>query len=337
MRSLIWFSNTNRVRVGRLYFVTVALCLILGPATRVRAQEVAKAVNSSCISPSMLQQMGRDGNSIIVTTAASSDNSPGRVENEHGINAAQSQDSTRMLQQARRWFEKAAHKGYAPAQVNLAVLSLVGWGVPSNPGAALYWLTEAAHQNYPLAYFDLGILYLNGCGVRQDYSEAFRYFQEGADAGDLRSQMNLGYLYDQGFGVPRDRARAAVWYRKSAEAGELQAQFNLADLYLRGEGVPLDESRAFVWFEKAAKQGHSTACIMLASMYAAGRGAAKDPAAAYYWFYAAALQGDLRARAELASLERQLGPPEIAEAQLRAQSLASLRKKSSNSLLGLLH
>ena len=42
------------------------------------------------------------------------------------------------------WFEKAAHQGYAPAQVNLAIMYSNGWGAASNQAAALHWLRGLA-------------------------------------------------------------------------------------------------------------------------------------------------------------------------------------------------
>jgi hypothetical protein len=76
------------------------------------------------------------------------------------------------IRQARHWFEKAARRGYAPAQVNLAVIYINGWGTAQNFGAALNWLTAAAKQGAVRAYADLGVLYMNGWGVRLDYAEA---------------------------------------------------------------------------------------------------------------------------------------------------------------------
>src|ERR1700692_1317805 len=200
----------------------------------------------ACVSTAMVRLLGREVNSVRVSPSTGLvPQKAGSRENEKGIALARApQDTLRTLEEAHHWFEKGARKGYAPAQVNLAVLSLAGWGAPPNAGTALYWLREAARQGYALAYFDLGILYMNGCGVHRDYHEAFSQFEQGANAGDSAAQMNLGYLYDQGLGVAEDRAQASVWYRKAAENGLAQAQYNLADLYVRGEGVPRDESAA---------------------------------------------------------------------------------------------
>jgi TPR repeat protein len=291
-----------------------------------------------CVSPAMIRQMVREGNSVRVSPSTQFVSQPaGAHENERGIALTQAPDTLRTLEEAHRWFEKAARKGYPPAQVNLAVLSLAGWGTPPSAGTALYWLREAARQEYAFADFDLGILYLKGCGVRQDYHEAFSWFERGANAGDFAAQLNLGYLYDQGLGVAQDRTQAAVWYRKAAESGVAQAQHNLADLYAHGEGVPLDERLAFAWYQKAALQGHTGARLMLGFMYAEGRGTEKDLPSAYMWLSAAALQGDNRAHASLEVLERQLTPAQLAQSTMHAQSLARSANPATPSELAFLH
>jgi TPR repeat protein len=302
------------------------------------AQTSPAAAGEPCVSPAMIPQMVREGNSVRVSPSTHLVSQPaGARENERAIALTRAPDTLRTLVEAHHWFEKAARKGYPPAQVNLAVLSLAGWGTPPNAGTALYWLREAARHDYALADFDLGILYLKGCGVRQDDHEAFFWFERAANAGDSAAQLNLGYLYDQGLGVAQDRAQAAVWYRKAAESGLAQAQHNLADLYAHGEGVPLDERLAFAWCQKAALQGHPGARILLGFMYAEGRGIEKDLPSAYAWLSAAALQGDDRGNAILHSLERQLTPAQLAQSRMRAQSLARSPNPANPSELAFLH
>src|SRR5581483_8371088 len=52
------------------------------------------------------------------------------------------------LKTAAQWFQKSAEQGYAPAQVNLAVLYLNGWGVSRNYAAAQLWFRRAADAHY---------------------------------------------------------------------------------------------------------------------------------------------------------------------------------------------
>ena len=324
-------NRSIQVVANRLSILLVMVLLNLGVWLPMGRAQAATKADDACVASSMTSLISRQVNSVNVSSAA------GVRENEKGIAAAQAAETMRTLQEARRWFEKGARKGYAPAQVNLAILSLAGWGAPPNAGAALYWLKEAARQDYALAYFDLGILYMRGCGVRQDYREAFSLFQRGADAGDPAAQMNLGYLYDQGFGTARDRAKAAAWYRTAAESGALQAQYNLGDLYARGEGVARDERAAFVWFQRAAAQGHSGARVMLGFFYAEGRGTEKDLRAAYMWLSAAALQGDQRGKAMLVNLRDQLPVEQLEDSTKRAQSLARLENVKSPPGLSFVH
>jgi TPR repeat protein len=329
---LMSYIVVQRFAVGSVALLAAAILAI--PAS---AETDTSAAADACVSRAMVGLLAREENAVRVSRSTELvSEKAGSRENEKGIALAQAQDALRTLQEAHHWFEKGARKGYAPAQVNLAVLSLAGWGTPPSTGTALYWLREAARQGYALAYFDLGILYMNGCGVHRDYREAFRQFEQGANAGDSAAQTNLGYLYDQGLGVAEDRAQAAVWYRKAAESGVAQAQYNLADLYVRGEGVPRDESTAFAWFQKAAQQGHTGARIMLGFMYTAGCGTEKNLLSAFEWLTAATLQGDTRGTASLQALEHELTPEQLSQSKMRAQLLVQLPQPDRHEI-ALLH
>jgi TPR repeat protein len=225
------------------------------------------------------------------------------------------------IRQARSWFEEAARRGYAPAQVNLAVTYMNGWGVPQNYGAALNWLNTAAKQGHPSAYGNLGILYMNGWGVRRDYAEAFKDLEIAANAGNAGAQSNLGYLYDGGLGVVQDYSAAARWYHLAAENGNALGQNNLADLYLRGQGVRQSYPQAFHWFQKSAQQGHTGARIKLGFLLMNGLGTAKDSSAAYAWILSASQAGDHRGDDYLIELERDLDQPHLAQATQQARSL----------------
>jgi uncharacterized protein len=312
------FSQSRRI--PSLWFLTL-LALLLVPA-RLPAQQTKELAPPACAPSNLASLILREGHSVRVSSV---EEPSFHGSNNIAISATNnSTPSAKLLgEQAASYktLEGEARRGSLAAQVNLAVASLAGWGVPTNAGTALYWLRAAATNNYAPALFDLGILYSRGCGVRQDFSEAFRFFQAAATSGDRAAAVNLGYLYDQGLGVIQDRSQAARWYRQAAERGEPTAQYNLADLYLRGTGVPLDESLAFSWFQKAALQGHSGARIMLGSMLAAGRGTKKDLQSAYLWLSAASLQGDPRGDATLQLLEQQLTPAQVTQARKQAHSL----------------
>ena len=245
--------------------------------------------------------------------------------NQMNIDSVLALGPGRTIQDARKYFEKAARRGNAAAQVNLAMLYVHGWATPQNYGAALYWLKSAADLGNSRACTNLGILYLKGWGVRQDYAEALRYFRIAADRGDTPAMVDLGFMHDSGLGTSVDRTAAAEWYRSAAEQGDPLAQNNLADLYLRGEGVPQNDADAFTWFEKAAAQGNTGARIKLGFLYANGRATLKDAEAAYAWILAASLAGDERGLNYLPALEAQLTPGQLARAKQRAQELQAIR------------
>jgi TPR repeat protein len=322
-----------------LLFLSGCMCFALAVLpTASQAQESAKSAKSGCVSTAMIRLLAREGNSLRISSSRGLvSQRAGSRENEKGIVTAVTAATLQTLREAHRWFEQGARKGYAPAQVNLAVLSLAGWGTTPNAGAALYWLREAARQGFALAYFDLGILYFNGCGVVQDIHEAFNFFEQGARAGDAAAQLNLGFFYDQGLGVAQDHAQAASWYQKAAESDLAEAQYNLGDLYLRGEGVRRDEKTAFAWFQKAASQGHTGARIMLGAMYAEGRGTPINVESAYAWISAAAMQGDARAESLLVWLAPQLTSAQLAESKVRAKSLAQLPPPRGDAEVAFLH
>jgi hypothetical protein len=224
---------------------------------------------------------------------------------------------------ALKWFEKAALNGYAPAQVNLAVMYANGWGTTQNYGVALQWFSAASQQHYARADYNLGILYMQGTGVRRDYAEALRWFRRAADAGDSSAETNVGYIYDTGLGVAPNAENAVSWYGRAAKSGNPLGEFNLADMYLQGKGVAQNDAEAFQWFQKAAEQGHTGARIKLAYMYAQGRGIKPDLEYAYTLITAATLAGDTRGRELLSSIEGRLSTQQKTSAKNRAASLRS--------------
>jgi uncharacterized protein len=241
------------------------------------------------------------------------------AQNQVGIASVLAVNPAVDTKSAVQWFEKAARKGYLPAQVNLGVLNENGWGTPRNYAAALYWFHRAADQRYPRAYYNLGILYLQGLGVRRDLAEAAKYFELGAKAGDPFAETNLGYLYDSGVGTKQDYTSAALWYRKAAEQGNSLAQNDLADLYLRGLGVPQEDATALRLFRAAAEQGQPAASIKLGYMLSAGRGATRDIEAACEWVLTGVLAGDRRGEELLHQIEQQLTSPQRNTCKSRAR------------------
>jgi hypothetical protein len=181
------------------------------PAPLAAAQQHSGSTAAGCVAADLpRERYPQVGPSTAVVAATTERRRDGYDENQEGISVVAASGGKPDYRKALRLFEHAARKGYAPAQVNLAIAYLQGWGTGQKYGAALHWLTVAAGEGNARGLFDLGLLYFKGCGVRQDHAEALRLFREAAEKGDSSAQANVGYMYDRGVGVAEDRSAAAL-------------------------------------------------------------------------------------------------------------------------------
>jgi len=81
--------------------------------------------------------------------------------------------------EALKWFEQAAHRGYAPAQVNLAAMYANGWGTATNYAAALRWFRAAADQGFARAYYNLGTSFSKDAGSDKTMPKRFAGSRKG--------------------------------------------------------------------------------------------------------------------------------------------------------------
>lgn len=242
-------------------------------------------------------------------------------QNQIGIASLLQTSGVDSSQEALHWFEEAAKRGYAPAQVNLGLMYFQGWETEKNYALAMHYFHLAADQGEPAGYFNLGLHFLRGVGVRQDYAEAMRLFLKSAAKNNPPAQAAIGMMYDQGMGVDRNAETAAEWYRKAAEGGHPEAQKNLGDMYFHGVGVPKDEISAFRWFHEAAMRGDIQAQVNLGYMCAKGWGTLKDIESAYMWLTAASMSGYNGAKSITDSIERELTRDQLTRAREQAAQL----------------
>lgn len=150
-------------------------------------------------------------------------------------------------------------EGYAPAQYQMALVELNGWGVRKNAKAAFDLLSSSAAQNYPDAQFELSLMYSSGNTVKKDLHKAFSLMEKAADKGLASAQFNLGVMYYNGQGVAKDYYRASRWYEKAAEQNYVLAQYNLALMYDDGKGVGKNIEQSYFWNWIAAKSDYENA------------------------------------------------------------------------------
>jgi uncharacterized protein len=119
---------------------------------------------------------------------------------------------------------KAADQGYAPAQVELALMYGNGLGLPQSDAEALKWMRKAADQGLALAQENLGTLYSTGRVVPQNDAEAAKWYRKAAEQGSARSQLALGWAYGTGRGVPQNYVQAHMWLNVAASHYDASAE-----------------------------------------------------------------------------------------------------------------
>jgi localization factor PodJL len=153
----------------------------------------------------------------------------------------------------------AALKGDPNAAYEIAVRFAEGKGIASNMEEAAKWYDRAAQAGVVPAVFRLGTLYEKGLGVKKDADIARRYYMQAAERGSAKAMHNLAVLDADGGGKGANYKSASQWFRKAADRGVADSQFNLGILYARGIGVEQNLAESFKWFSLAAAQGDADA------------------------------------------------------------------------------
>ncbi|GKQ53404.1 tetratricopeptide repeat protein [Bradyrhizobium sp. Ce-3] len=153
----------------------------------------------------------------------------------------------------------AAIKGDAAAAYEVGVRFAEGKGVPANIDEAAKWYGRAAQAGVVPAMFRLGTFYEKGLSVKRDFDVARRYYVQAAERGNAKAMHNLAVLDADGGGKGADYKSAAQWFRKAADRGVADSQVNLGILYARGIGVEQNLAESFKWFSLAAAQGDADA------------------------------------------------------------------------------
>jgi TPR repeat protein len=204
-----------------------------------------------------------------------------------------------------------------------------GVGIPRDYVAAAKYYQKAAEKGYVPAQYNLAFLYENGMGVKQDFVQAVFWYRRAADQGDAEAQNNLGTLYATGQGVPLDCVEAVRLYRLAAAQDDLEGMTNLASMYLQGRGVERDTALAFQVFTKAAERGYAVAQNNLALMYANGESVKRDFVRAYLWLDLAAAEIP-KAATVRDDLAKEMTSAQLAQArQLAAQRRKSLQAEGN--------
>jgi localization factor PodJL len=149
----------------------------------------------------------------------------------------------------------AALKGDPAAAYEIGVRYSEGKGVAVNLDEALKWYDRAAQAGVVPAVFRLGTFYEKGMSVKKDADIARRYYLQAAERGNAKAMHNLAVLDADGGGKGANYKNASEWFRKAADRGVADSEYNLGILYARGIGVEQNLAESYKWFSLAAAQG----------------------------------------------------------------------------------
>ncbi len=99
------------------------------------------------------------------------------------------------LPRATWWLEKAAQKGHAPAQYQLAVMYYTGEGMEQNTQRARELLEKAAQKGHAPAQYLLALMYYKGEGGKTDKPQARYWLEKAAQQGFDPAKTILEMLF----------------------------------------------------------------------------------------------------------------------------------------------
>lgn len=164
--------------------------------------------------------------------------------------------------------KELAYDGLPEAEYALGTAYLEGDIIPQDDERAMSWLRPAAEKGFAGAALTVGNSYRQGSGVELSPALALKYFEIAAEGGVPQAQQDVGMAYLNGLGTDKDFAKSAKWLRKASESGFVDAMANLGGLLATGpEATEESRKEGLVWLEKANSYGHPLAQYFLAALY----------------------------------------------------------------------
>ena len=175
------------------------------------------------------------------------------------------------------WHEKAAKKGYIPAQMKLGIYFHFGRGnLEADKKKACYWMKKAAQVGNSEAQCWVGLFYLWGYFGKKDAKTALLWFHRAAQQNNPDGLYEIGSCYEHGEGVEKDLKKAIEWYEKAAARDSGEALCRLGHCYRYAWGVEQDIPLAVQYYESAAELDEPDAWDCLDELSAKGYMEAKE-------------------------------------------------------------
>ena len=111
-------------------------------------------------------------------------------------------------------------RGDTKAQMSLGTMYLRG-GMGRDDYDAAGWFQKAAKRGNASAQYNLAIMYEKRRAVFRDYAKALNWYRKSASQNYAKAQFGLARMHKMGLGTPKDTTKAERWYRLAAEQGHL--------------------------------------------------------------------------------------------------------------------
>jgi rhodanese-related sulfurtransferase len=131
----------------------------------------------------------------------------------------------------------------------------LGIDVKPNLNEAIKWYKKAADQNYAPSINNLANMYESGLGVKKNQFKAFDLFKIAAEQNHPEAQHSLAQMYLEGRGIKKDERISTIWLLKSANNGHASAMRQAGVYYWNGTGGEKDRVKAYHWWIQAMQNG----------------------------------------------------------------------------------
>lgn len=194
-------------------------------------------------------------------------------------------------------------------------------------------LLEDIAPGYPASWVSLAQL-LYDFPELGDVDTMMKYLDNGRAADQPRAELLLGKLYYEGKWVPAD-AKVAEEHFQKAVGKEVAADYYLGQIYRRGYLGKVYSQKALDHLLTAARNGQNSADFAIAQLFSQGKGTKPDPLNAYVFSQLAKAQNTPQATELAQTLEAQLPPAQLAEAQRLLKQEQAVRGALSQNTLEL--
>lgn len=167
------------------------------------------------------------------------------------------------------WFKLQAAKGVHSAQRNMGRLLYWGQqGLQRNLQEAFKYYEKAASTGDPAALYDYGVVLVKGHGTDENVDKGIGLLKQAADLENPGALNTLGWYYSV---KEVNLTKAVEYFDKSDTLGSPDAAYNLGHLYHTGKHPEgRDLKKAFLKYYRAASRGHVESCLQVAYFYNIG-------------------------------------------------------------------